>query len=183
MFLATYTGKGVRVAVIDSGVHATHPHVGAVGGGAGIREDGTLVDDYVDRLGHGTAVTAAIREKAPAADIFVIKVFWQSLATDIRSLLRAIELAAERGSDVINLSLGTAEIAHRPLLENALAAAGRAGSIVVSATDDNDTPWLPGSLDAAVGVKADWTRDRHGYTVSTVNGRSILLTSPFPREI
>jgi len=183
MFLDTYTGKGVRIAVVDSGVHATHPHVGGVSGGVGIREDGTVVDDYVDRLGHGTAVTAAIREKAPDADVFIIKVFWESLATDIRSLLRAIELAAERGSHVINLSLGTAEMGHRPRLEAALGAARRAGSIVVSATDDNGTPWLPGSLDDAVGVKADWTCDRHGYTVCTVDGRPILGTSPFPREI
>src|SRR5262245_877965 len=98
MFLAKYTGRGVRVAVIDSGVHASHPHVGGVAGGIGILEDGSLVDDYVDRLGHGTAVAAAIREKAPDADIFAIKVFWQTLATDIGSLARAIELAAEGGA-------------------------------------------------------------------------------------
>src|SRR5262245_29448237 len=183
MFLSNRTGHGVRVAVIDSGVHASHPHVGGVAGGVRIRGGGAVVDDYVDRLGHGTAVIAAIREKVPGADIFVIKVFWESLATDIRSLLRAIELAAERGSDVINLSLGTAEIEHRPRLEASLAAARRAGSIVVSATDDDGAPWLPGSLDGAVGVKADWTCDRQSYTVSTVDSRPILVTSPFPRDI
>jgi subtilisin family serine protease len=183
MFLNEYSGSGVRVAVIDSGVHASHPHVGGVAGGLGIRDDGSVVDDFVDRLGHGTAVTAAIREKTPDADIFVIKVFWNVLATDISCLVRAIELAAERGAHAINLSLGTAEMAHCERLEAALAAARRAGSIVVSATDDGRTPWLPGGLDAAVGVKADWTCDRHGYTVSTVDGRPILVTSPFPREI
>ena len=80
MYLRDFSGKGVRIAVIDSGVYAAHPHVGAVAGGVGIREDGTVVDDYVDGLGHGTAVTAAIREKAPNADIFAIKVFWHTLA-------------------------------------------------------------------------------------------------------
>ena len=75
MYLSEYTGKGIRVAVIDSGVHAAHPHVGGVAGGFSIREDGTLVDDCFDRLGHGTAVTAAIREKAPDADLIAIKVF------------------------------------------------------------------------------------------------------------
>ena len=167
MLLSNRTGKGVRIAVIDSGVHASHPHVGAVAGGVGIRDDGSLVDDYVDRLGHGTAVTAAIREKAPDAEILVIKVFWDTLATDIRSLLRAIEVAAERGAGVINLSLGTAETEHRARLEAALAAARSTGSMVVAATDDNGTLWLPGSLDGTVGVKADWTCERHGYTVST----------------
>src|SRR5262245_44489672 len=183
MFLDTLTGKGVRVAVIDSGVHASHPHVGGVAGGVGILEDGSLVDDYVDRLGHGTAVTAAIREKVPQAEIVVIKVFWQSLATDIRSLVRAIEVAAERRATVINLSLGTAATAHRSRLEAAIAASQGAGSVVVSAHDDNGTRWLPGSLDDVVGVKADWTCDRRGYRVSTVDERSLLVTAPFPRDI
>ena len=79
MYLAEYSGKGVCIAVIDSGVHAAHPHVGGVSGGVAIRADGTLDEDFVDRLGHGTAVTAAIREKAPAADIIAIKVFWRDL--------------------------------------------------------------------------------------------------------
>ena len=55
--------------------------------------------------------------------------------------------------------------------------------MVVAATDDSGTLWLPGSLDGTVGVKADWTCDRHGYTVSTVDARPILLTAPFPRDI
>jgi subtilase family protein len=183
MFLSDLTGKGVRIAIIDSGVHARHPHVGSVAGGIGIREDGSLVDDYVDRLGHGTAVTAAIREKAPDAEIFVIKVFWQTLATDIRSLVRAIEVAAERDATAINLSLGTAEMEHRSRLDAVLASTRRAGSMVIAAHDDNGTRWLPGSLDEVIGVKADWTCDRHGYTVSPVDGRWLLTTSPYPREI
>jgi subtilisin family serine protease len=183
MFLDTLSGNGIRIAVIDSGVYATHPHVGGVAGGIGVREDGSLVDDYVDRLGHGTAVTAAIREKAADAQIFVVKVFWQSLATDVGSLVRGIEWAAEQGAHVINLSLGTAEAACRPRLEAALATTHRAGSIVVAATDDNGTVWLPGCLEGAAGVTADWTCDRHGYTVCTVNGRTILRTAPFPRDI
>jgi len=183
MFLDTYTGKGVRIAVIDSGVHALHPHVGGIAGGIGIREDGSLVDDHVDRLGHGTAVTAAIREKVPDAEIFAIKVFWQTLATDIRSLTRAIELAAERDAHLINLSLGTAEMEHRRRLEGVITTCRHTGSIVVAAHDDNGTRWLPGSLDEVVGVKADWTCDRHGYRVSPVNGRWLLTTSPYPRDI
>lgn len=183
MFLSNRTGKGVRIAVVDSGVHALHPHVGGVAGGIGIREDGSLIDDYVDRLGHGTAVTAAIREKAPDAEIFAIKVFWHTLATDIRSLTRAIEVAAERDAHLINLSLGTAEMEHRPRLEEVLASCRRSGSLVVAAHDDNGTRWLPGSLDEVVGVKADWTCDRQGYRVSPVNGRWLLTTSPYPRDI
>jgi subtilisin family serine protease len=69
----------VRIAIIDSGVHAAHPHVQGVAGGIGIDDHGRLHDDYVDRLGHGTAVTAVIREKAPEAEIWAVKVFDREL--------------------------------------------------------------------------------------------------------
>ena len=82
--------------MIDSGVHASHPHVGGVGGGIGIDERGAAHDDYVDRLGHGTAVTAAIREKAPAADIFAIKIFDRELAATGAALVAACEYALTR---------------------------------------------------------------------------------------
>ena len=59
---------GARVAVVDSGVHAAHPHVQGVSAGIGIDGEGREHADFVDRLGHGTAVAAAIREKAPRAE-------------------------------------------------------------------------------------------------------------------
>ena len=183
MYLAEFSGTGVRIAVIDSGVHAAHPHVGGVAGGVGIRDDGTAIDDYVDRLGHGTAVAAAIHEKAPGARIFAIKVFWRTLATDIETLVRGIETAAAQGAQVINLSLGTNEARHKTRLQHAVAAASARGSIVVAANDDNGARWFPGSLDGVVGVQADWTCERDRYAIGVVEGRPVLTASPYPREI
>ena len=183
MYFAEYTGRGVRIAVIDSGVHASHPHVGGVGGGFAIGGDGTLTDDFVDRLGHGTAVTAAIREKAPDADILIIKVFWRTLATDVATLVRAIEEAAARGADVINLRLGTADMRHRAVLETAVASARARGALVVAAHDDGGVHWLPGCLDDVVAVRADWTCGRDVYNVSVVEDRPVIVTSAYPRDI
>jgi subtilisin family serine protease len=183
MYLAEYTGLGVRIAVIDSGVHAAHAHVGGMVDGIGIREDGTLDDDYLDRLGHGTAVAAAIREKAPNAEIFAIKVFWRTLVTDITTLVRAIEEAATRGAAVINLSLGTADMQHRERLQDAVSAARRHGALVVAAHDEGGVRWLPGILEHVIAVRADWTCDRHAYEVAAVDDRLVLLTSPYPRDI
>src|SRR6478752_1228633 len=106
------TGRGVRIAVVDSGVHAAHPHVGSVAGGVGIDDDGRVYDDYVDRLGHGTAVAAAIREKAPDAEIYAVKVFDRSLSTRISALVAAIDWSAANGMHLVNLSLGTARMEH-----------------------------------------------------------------------
>ena len=183
MYLAEYTGKGVRIAVIDSGVHAEHPHVRGVAGGIAIREDGTLHEDYVDRLGHGTAVTAAIREKAPLAEILAIKVFWRALSTDIATLVRAIDEAADRGAALINLSLGTSRMEHRDLLEAAVGRARAQGALIVAANDDGGVRWLPGCLEQVVAVRADWACERDVYDVEFVEDRPMLSTSPYPRGI
>lgn len=183
MYLDERTGKGIRIAVIDSGVHATHPHVGGVAGGFAIRDDGTTVDEYVDRLGHGTAVIAAIREKAPDAEILAIKVFWKSLATSVETLVRAIDEAASWGAAVINLSLGTADMRHRAVLEAAVARARDHHAIVVGAHDDGGVRWLPGCLDDVIAVRADWGCARDSYGVEAVEDRAVINTSPYPREI
>src|ERR1700722_15001966 len=90
-------GRGVRVAVIDSGVHASHPHISAVAGGVSIGPDGAGDEDsFVARLGHGTAVMAAIQEKAGQAEYFAVQVFHNSLRSSARALLRAIEWSIEQ---------------------------------------------------------------------------------------
>ena len=70
----------MSIAVIDSGVHADHPHVGGVAGGVAIDAAGRVSGDFVDRIGHGTAVMAAIKEKAPAADCYAVRIFDTRLA-------------------------------------------------------------------------------------------------------
>jgi subtilisin family serine protease len=182
MFLNEYTGRGVRIAVVDSGVHASHPHVGGVEQGIGIRDDGSLDEDFVDRLGHGTAVTAAIREKSPDAAIIAVKVFWRSLSTDIESLVRGIDEGCARGASVINLSLGTANPAHRSLLQEAVQRISAHGAVIVAAIE-NGTDWLPGSLEGVIPVMLDWSCPRHEYRLVTHNGRPAMVASGYPREI
>jgi subtilisin family serine protease len=87
------TGRGVRVAVVDSGVHARHPHIGAIAGGVSITPSGDLdPSGYTDLLGHGTAVMAVIQEKSPAAVCFAVRVFQRELRTRAANLIRAIDI-------------------------------------------------------------------------------------------
>jgi len=183
VYLGEFSGRGVRIAVIDSGVHTAHPHIGGVSGGIAIGEDGRLGDDFVDRLGHGTAVAAAIHEKAPQAEIVALKVFWRTLSTDIITLVRAIDLAAERGAALINLSLGTGELRHRDVLQRAVERARSRGAIVVSAAENDGVEWLPGSLPAVLPVRLDWTCDRFAYRLVEYRGRRAIAASGYPREI
>ena len=151
--------------------------------GLAIREDGSLDDDYVDRLGHGTAVVAAIREKAPDAEIGVIKVFWRGLATDVPTLVRAIDEAAARKATLVNLSLGTPDPRHRDALEAAVARANRGGSLIVSAIENAGVNWLPGSLDGTLPAQLDWSCDRSAYHVVENQGRRTIAASGYPRDI
>lgn len=174
----------MRVAVVDSGIHAGHPHVGAVAGGIRFRADGTTDDDWTDRLGHGTAVAAVIREKAPAVTLLAVRVFERSLVTNAAILARAIAWSAEQGAEFINLSLGTSNAEHATLLADAVREASRGGATVVSAARHNDADWYPGSLPGAVGVVLDWECPRDGIrAMAAPPGRRIYAASGFPRPI
>lgn len=177
------TGRGVRVAIIDSGVHASHPHVGGVAGGVAFDEDGREHDDYVDRLGHGTAVTAAIREKAPDAELYAVKVFDRTLAARIGSLIGAIDWVARHGMHIANLSLGTARGEHEPALREAIDAARARGLVIVAARDDGGVRWLPGSLPGVVPVQLDWSCRRDEFRAVEIDGTMVFRASGLPRAI
>ncbi len=178
------SGRGVRVAVIDSGAHAAHPHVGRVVGGVEIGEDGEVGSDFVDRLGHGTAVAAAILEKAPDAEIFAVKVFRGRLATTAQAILGAIDWAVDQGIGLINVSLGTVEEAHRDAMAAAVERARGAGSLIVSPAEHEGRRWLPGSLPGVIGVLLDWECSRDELRILSGEGDSVrLAASGYPRPI
>jgi subtilisin family serine protease len=175
--------RPVRVAVIDSGVYAGHPHVQGVAGGISLLA-GARPDDYVDRNGHGTAVAAAIREKAPGAELIAVKVFDRELKTTAGDLSRAIEWAAGERVDLINLSLGSTNPAHADRLSSALAAARRAGAAVVAAARQGSIPSLPGSLQPVIAVDLDWTCPRGEVIVDAAGADVVRLrASGYPRPI
>jgi subtilisin family serine protease len=175
---------GVVVAVVDSGINPTHPHVGGVSAGIAFGPDGASHDDWVDRLGHGTAVAAAIREKAPRAELIAVRVFERALATTLTALLGAIDWALGRGARVINLSLGTPNAAHAPALRAALERARSLGAFVVSPAEHQGAPAYPGVLGGAVGVVLDWECPREGVDCRALpDGRVVVAASGYPRPI
>jgi len=182
--LAGKSGAGVRVAVIDTGVHAAHPHVAGISGGIGFDQEGRPVDDLQDRLGHGTAVAAAIREKAPSVDLLAVKVFDRRLVTTGVALVAGMRWAIAQDVHLINLSLGTTNEAHRDVLVAAVAEADRAGAVVVAAAPQHDANWLPGALPGVVAVDVDWMCPRDECHVSVDDdGRLRLRASGYPRPI
>ena len=174
----------IRVAVIDSGVHASHPHVGGVGGGIGIDEHGATHSDFIDRLGHGTAVAAAIREKAPDADLFAIKVFDRELAATGAALVSACQYALTLQAQIVNLSLGTQNPEHEPALTDVVNQLRDNGTLVIAAGEQAGVRWLPGAIAGVWSVTLDWSvpRDSCWRERIDANGAS-FRASGFPRPI
>jgi len=172
----------VRIAVLDSGVHAGHPHIGNLGEGVHIAADGEAYDT-VDRLGHGTAIAAVIHHLAPDAEIIPVKIFDRSLSTNLSIIVRAVNWCLKNKIQVINLSLGTTNSTYRETFAEMNASAHQAGSVIVSAYRMGEVQLLPGSMPGVVGVIADERCDPLEYSVHTLGGKVVFGALPFPREI
>ncbi|HUA85145.1 MAG TPA: S8 family serine peptidase [Bryobacteraceae bacterium] len=145
----------MKIAIIDSGVYADHPHVGGIAGGIAL-----VGDDLLDRLGHGTAIAGAIREKVPQAEIYAVKVFDRRLSCSLEAIFRALEWCVENQMDIINLSVGVRkEVAKIPGLP-----------IVVT---------VPGVFPGAITVRADENCPRDVFYYRD----GIFYASPYPRPI
>lgn len=182
------TGQGVRIAVVDSGVHPEHPHIDAsrLEPGVAIAADGTIddaPDAATDRLGHGTAVMAAIQEKAPGAICLPIRVFREELKTSAAALVAAIRWAIDQRADIVNLSLGTTNAAHRAAFQQAAEAALDAGVLIVAAYEANEVPCFPGALPQVLGVRLDWDCPRERYRMDAAGDPPLIAASGYPRPI
>jgi len=173
------------VGVVDSGIHASHPHIGEVAAGAGFDGDGNSHDDTVDRLGHGTAVAAAIQDLAPAVHVCPLKVFDHSLDTSVEALVAAIDWAAAHELPIVNLSLGTREPSRADALAEAVGRARRPGTLVVAAGSHRGVDWLPGTLglEGVIRVELDWTCARGSHTVTGPPEAPVFRTCGYPRPI
>lgn len=181
---ASYTGRGVRVGIIDSGVNPAHPHVGGVAGGIRISSnDDDRSNDYLDYLGHGTAVAGAIREKVPDAELYAVKVFDRALTTNIEIIIKALDWCVENHIDVINLSLGTVNFEHRNSIEGAVARANKNGCVIVAAREMAGQLSLPGCLSSVIGVLADSECACDRYSVNCIGDAAVFIASEYPREI
>ncbi|WP_229507898.1 S8 family serine peptidase [Massilia sp. Dwa41.01b] len=136
------TGRNVHIAVIDSGVDASHPDLA---GQLVLRRN--FVDDVPDAAEtHGTAVAGVIGAQtgngvgiagvAPGARIMALRACWEQARQPARcnsfTLGKAINFALENGARIINLSLGGPP---DRLLQSLLDAALARGVIVVGAAD------------------------------------------------
>jgi subtilisin family serine protease len=166
---AGYTGGGVPVGVLDTGVATDHPDLaGTVAESADFTGDG----DPVDRAGHGTHVASIIagsgaasggryRGMAPDVRLYSGKVCAATTCRESAVLAGMQWAARDKGLKVVNLSLGRTDDPGDDLLEQAVATlTARYGTLfVVAAGNDHTRVWSPASADAALAVGASDERD------------------------
>jgi serine protease len=193
---ATSTGAGVTVAVIDTGVDASHPDLaGQVLPGIDYVSDtsGTSTDPN----GHGTHVAGTIAALtgngvgvsgfAPDAKILPIRVLGANGSGSMSDAAQGIIYAADHGANVINMSLGsTSKVT---AVTNAIAYARSKGVTVVAAAGNERSSGSPISYPAAdAGVIAVAATDSSDTVASYSNqgsyvdvaapGSSIVSTVP-----
>ncbi|MHB1021210.1 MAG: subtilisin-like serine protease QhpE [Acidobacteriaceae bacterium] len=176
----------IRIAILDSGVHLNHPHIGGVTGGvdfASPMDAAQASTSFVDRLGHGTAVTALIHHLAPAAELFAVKIFDRRLATSLPIVLKALEWSLEQKVQIINLSMGTTNALHRSAFEDIVARAKDLGIVLISACEAHGEQTIPGSLPGVLGVIEDQECPGDEYRVVRNKNGVAFATSPYPRPI
>lgn len=179
------TGRGVKVAVIDSQVDAAHPDL-----------RGRLIDnrDFVGGQAphaeaHGTGVAGIIGARAdnavgivgvaPGAELMGLRACWQkagetATVCDTLSLARAITYAVEHHANVINLSLtGPRD----PLLTRLVQASLQRGAAVVAAVDPRTNTGFPASIPGVIAVAQEGlAAGRPG--VYNAPGRDVPTTEP-----
>lgn len=161
------TGRGVRVAVVDSGIVQDHPRIGPVAGGVALTlaRDGTVVygDDHADCAGHGTACAGIIRRKAPEAALYSIRVFDKTLSTNGSLLIAAVEWAIAQDMDLVHLSLGTTDVGFRDAFVTVCRKATEKGIILVSAEHNEGRDSYPALLPEVIGVGAGNVTGKYDY--------------------
>jgi subtilisin family serine protease len=159
-------GRGVRVAVLDTGVDATHPDLA---GKIVDRANFTTETSVLDRNGHGTHVASIVAGSgaasagrytgvAPGASLLIGKVLDKNGVGDLSQTILGMEWAAHHGARVINLSLGAgASDGSDPGSQAVNALTAETGALfVVAAGNDGGVAAInaPGAADAALTVGA-----------------------------
>jgi subtilisin len=111
-FLKSGTGRGARVAILDSGVEVTHPALGRISLAddlAVIESSGRLeivAGQRKDLFGHGTAIADIIHRVAPEAEIGSFRVLGQQLQSRTAIISEGVRQALDRGYHILNCSFG-----------------------------------------------------------------------------
>ncbi|MGW1557755.1 S8 family peptidase [Streptomyces sp. NPDC002144] len=170
---AGYDGKGVKVAVLDTGVDTTHPDLASA---VKASKNFTSTGSTDDMAGHGTHVAATLagsgarsggryKGVAPGAGILNAKVLDDNGEGSDSGVIAGLEWAAGQGAKVANLSLGQADTPGEDPVEAAVNALSKSTGMLTVAAAGNEGPDAgtvdsPGAAESALTVGAVDGEDR-----------------------
>lgn len=192
------TGKGVRVAVVDTGVDFDHPD---------LRDRVVKAQSFVDKGEktfttdiHGTAVAGLIAASAnngvgivgvaPGAEIYALKACWQQppgsreALCNSYTLAKAVDFAILQDVQVLNFSLAGPP---DPLLGRLIGAALAKGIVVVAADGGAPSLGFPASYQGVIGIlgsdpKGGAISPAGTRVLSTLAAPSVDILTTAPRE-
>jgi subtilisin len=149
------TGRGVRVAVVDSGIDTEHPDLkGKVKDSVeAVAENGKIdfrPSTSGDQAGHGTACAGIIASVAPDVELYSVKVLGPKASGSGDMFLVGLDYAIKQKFQIINLSLGTTKRDFFAPLHDLLDRAYQSGCIVVSAANNLPYPSYPSIFSSSV---------------------------------
>ncbi|UFQ17683.1 MULTISPECIES: S8 family peptidase [Streptomyces] len=166
---AGYDGKGVKIAVLDTGVAAGHADLKGQVVAEKNFTPGTPAEDAADRYGHGTHVASTVagtgatsggkfKGVAPGAKLLNGKVLDDTGYGEDSGIIAAMDWAAGQGADIVNLSLGGGDTPGVDPLEAQVDKLSAEKGILFAISAGNDgepgSVGSPGSADSALTVGA-----------------------------
>jgi hypothetical protein len=181
------TGRGVRVAVIDSQIDFDHPDIH----GAVTERFDALEGASVEPQSHGTGMASAIAGRqridgvAPDVNILAVRVFRDGARASALDIIAGIDWSAAQKARVINMSFAGPP---DPLMARMLAAAAQRGIVLIAAAGNEgpqSAPLFPAADDHVIAVSAidEQARiypmaNRGDYIALAAPGVDVLVAAP-----
>lgn len=163
--LRAATGKGVRMAMLDTGVDESHPEL-----------SGKIAQSYelvrgrggsyaceprsgADEMDHGTACAGIILGLAPDVELHSVKVMGGNARGSSDELVAGLAWAVEQRMDVVNISAGTMDRGSRSKLADVTDKAFYNGVIVVAAAHNQGMTAYPANLSSVLSVDYEFIED------------------------
>ncbi|WP_081791934.1 S8 family peptidase [Caldalkalibacillus mannanilyticus] len=184
-----YSGKGVKVAVLDTGIEREHRDLKIAGGVSFITKEGEG-NAFLDHHGHGTHIAGIISAQhngfgvkgvAPDAEVYSVKVIDASGTGYLSDVLAGVDWCITNKMDVINMSFGLDS--HSEVLQQILDTAYHSGMVIVAAAGNEgnqrgtgDNVAYPARHDSVIAVAA--TTDRYVRASYSSTGPAVELAAP-----
>ncbi len=153
-------GKGVRIAVLDSGVNPEFPLIAGSKGtfhlceerGVGLEVSALDREENSDTSGHGSCVQSCVLKVAPEATVDHYRILDEFNNCSSRLLCLVLDHVLEKGYDLINLSLGTRNEALVAWLVSIMKRAYEQNIAIVAASSNIGNSLFPGRFTYCVSV-------------------------------